>query len=234
MNSASYRLSGLPKAPLSKTFSALAVAVGVALTLASCGDSGPSEIADERVVTTPAAPVQQDGTLPAGHVDIGEPQLPDGHPPIDPSVAMTQPPASFTAAVTGWEAPESWTKAPDRAMRLVTFMAGAENPAECYITTLSGAAGGVEANANRWREQMGQPALHLEAMAALPTIPVLGKEAALVEVYSPSTGGDQDGRGLLGVICELEDQVVFVKMVGPQATVQAEKDRFLAFCGSLK
>jgi len=232
MNSASYRLSGSPKGLLSKAF--LALAVGVALTLASCGDGGPSEITEERVVTTPAAPVQQDETLPAGHPQMGVPELPDGHPPIDPSAVMTQPPASFAAAVSGWEAPESWTKAPDRAMRLVTFTMGAENPAECYITTLSGAAGGVEANANRWREQMGQPALDLEAVAALPTIPVLGKEAALVEVYTSSTGGDQDGRGLLGVICELDDQVVFVKMVGPQTTVQAEKDRFVAFCGSLK
>ncbi len=234
MSSTLFHVAGSSKRGLARAFPALALGIGVALTLGSCGDSGPAEITEERVVATPAPPVQQDTAMPAGHPPMGAPQLPDGHPPVDPDMEMTQPPTSFTAAVTEWEAPGSWTKAPDRAMRLVTFMAGAENPAECYITVLSGAAGGVEANANRWRGQMGQPALDAEAVAALPTISVLGKEAALVEVYSPSPGEGQDGRGLLGVICELEDQVVFVKMLGPQASVQAEKDGFVAFCGSLK
>jgi hypothetical protein len=42
------------------------------------------------------------------------------------------------------------------------------------------------------------------------------------------------GSMLLGVVCPLGGETLFVKMVGPQQAVLGEKDRFVAFCRSLQ
>ena len=122
-------------------------------------------------------------------------------------------------------------------MRVANFKLAANPEVECYLTVLQGAAGGIEANINRWRGQMSQEALKPEDIAALPRIDVLGKQGAVVETlgsFSGMTGDPKPGYALLGMIVELPERSVFVKMTGPETAVKAEKDRFLAFCRSLK
>ena len=122
-------------------------------------------------------------------------------------------------------------------MRVVTFTVGApEDGTECYVSLLRGAAGGVEANVNRWCGQMGRPALTADEMAGLERVEVLGLPASLVELTGDFTGmsGEvQPGGMLLGVLCELPGQTLFVKMTGPEGAVRAEGGRFQAFCESL-
>ena len=119
-------------------------------------------------------------------------------------------------------------------MRAVTYQTGA---VECYVTTLTGTGGGLEANINRWCGQIGQEALTSEVIAALPRITMLGQEAVLVELAGDYSGmGDDAAAGsmLLGTVCELPGETVFVKMTGPEAAVRAEKESFLAFSKSIK
>lgn len=132
-----------------------------------------------------------------------------------------------------WTAPDGWTKTPPKPMCIVRFDAGG---AECYISILSGAAGGVELNVDRWRRQMGQKPLGAKGVESLTKITVLGTEASLVEVTGVfvSHGESHAGHMLLGVICPLEGDTVFVKMVGPEDKVRAERGNFVSFCESLK
>jgi hypothetical protein len=114
---------------------------------------------------------------------------------------------------------------------------GPSGKSECYVTVLSGPAGGVDANLNRWQEQMGQPPLEATAIQALPRLTVLGREAPFMEATGDFTGMDGQTQGssaLLGVICPLEDRALFVKMTGPRDEVLAEKENFVAFCESLR
>jgi hypothetical protein len=39
---------------------------------------------------------------------------------------------------------------------------------------------------------------------------------------------------MLGLICPLPERTLFVKLVGPAATVRAERERFEEFCRSLR
>ena len=122
-------------------------------------------------------------------------------------------------------------------MRIVTYTAGASGKAECAVSMLTGAAGGVDANINRWRGQLGQTELQSADIAALPKIKVLGKDSPLVEISGSYTGMDgaaQTGYMLLGAVGEVPGNTVFVKMIGPEAEVKAEKEHFIAFCQSLK
>jgi len=121
-------------------------------------------------------------------------------------------------------------------MRLATFTA-AGGAVECYVSVLAGSAGGVAANINRWRQQMGQSALSPEEIAGLPKLPILGTEAPVVTItgdYAGMTGETKTGHKLIGTVCPWGDQTVFVKMIGPEAAVTAESGNFTAFCESLK
>lgn len=157
-------------------------------------------------------------------------------PPVElakPAPAATAPAAASAAAIT-WEAPATWTKAPDRMMRLVTYTVGTS---ECYVAQLGGDGGGLAMNLNRWRSQMGQPELSEEEIAALPKIPMMGTEATLIDITGEFTGMANEkiaAARMLGAVSLLDGQAVFVKMTGPDAEVNAERDNFIAFCQSLK
>jgi len=125
-----------------------------------------------------------------------------------------------------WTAPAEWTQAPAKQMRVVTFNPKSDPNVECYVTLLGGAAGGLEANVNRWRQQLHLAPLTADAIAKLEAVKVLGRDARFVEV-------DGGAVGLLGVVCDLGTQTLFVKMTGPMASLRAERERFLAFCRSL-
>lgn len=154
------------------------------------------------------------------------------------AAAAAMPPASAepAAAPFQWDAPAGWEKGPEKAMRLVTYLARA-GTCECRAFVLQGEGGGVEANLNRWRQQMGQPALTADELAALPRKPVLGHEAVYIEItgaYTGMSGTATPGQMFLGLVCPLEGRSLFAIMVGPEADMAQEKDNFAAFCASLR
>jgi hypothetical protein len=136
-----------------------------------------------------------------------------------------------------WDAPSEWEVRSGHQMRVVTYGPKDSPDTECYVFVLSGAGGGLEANVARWCQQMGQPPLDAAAIEALPTIKVFGRDAKLVEIngnYTDMQGNQSAESEMLGVICELPAALVTVKMTGPKDIVEREKERFVAFCGSLR
>lgn len=168
------------------------------------------------------------------HVSTGESTAPPMVAVADPHAGLPTPIGQSDPISLEWVAPESWQRAPDRAMRLVTYVI---DGAECYVTVLTGTAGGAAMNINRWVTQMGQPELTPEQLADLPAITVLGQDSPLVEATGAFTGMDgttQADSMLLGVVREDPVQSVFIKMTGPESVVRAERDRFIAFCESIQ
>jgi hypothetical protein len=134
--------------------------------------------------------------------------------------------SGFDPAALKWTAPEGWIAGPAKSMRIVTLTPKDRPGVECYVTVLSARGGGLEANVNRWRDQLGQPPLTADAIAKLDKVTVLGQEARFVEI-------DAGANGLLGLVCDVGTHTVFVKMTGPMEALRAERERFLAFCRSL-
>lgn len=136
------------------------------------------------------------------------------------------------------DTPEGWTAAPTTSMREVNFTFGPAGEGEVYLTRLTGAGGGMVANVNRWRSQMGAAALSPEEVEALPRRPLFGQPATFVSVdgtFSPGMGSSQtfpDYR-LMGVILASDKGAVFVKMTGPKALVEQNAAAFDQFVGSL-
>jgi hypothetical protein len=151
--------------------------------------------------------------------------------------AAEPPAATESEGGLGWDAPQEWEKRPDQRMRIVTYAPRGTTGTECYITVLGGAGGGVEANLNRWRQQMGQPPLDERALAALEAIRVLDRDARLIEVagnFTDMQGNQVQGAGLLGVVCPIDGALLTIKMTGPSDVIAKERDRFVAFCRSLR
>ncbi len=159
----------------------------------------------------------------------------DGHdhggatPP--PAGAGTQSGGGFT-----FDAPAGWTRE-DRAVRAVNFRLGASGESECYVTVLGGDGGGLEANLNRWQSQLGLTALTQAEIESLRRVVVLGAETPLFEGYgsfSGMGGTDRSSAGMLGTVSLLQGHSVFIKMVGPETEIRAERENFLRFAQSLR
>jgi hypothetical protein len=166
------------------------------------------------------------------HVDDGSHS--HGDTPAAPGLAAA--PAGGDSSALRWQDPPGWRRGPARVMREVTFFIGEDDTTECYVSILKGDGGGISANVNRWCEQMGAAPLTEAELDGATRITMLGSESVLVEVDGTYEGmGDANvpGAKLLGAVCLLGESSVFVKMIGPSATVAGEREAFVAFCESI-
>lgn len=139
----------------------------------------------------------------------------------------------------GFVQPDGWEPAGDRPMRVLNFEipgpAGVP-PTEAYVTILGRDGGGDRSNFDRWRTQMGQPALTDAEFEGLERLPMLGTEAAMIRIPGSFTGmnGETiDEALMLGAIALLGDRAVFVKLIGPRDTASEQLESFRTFCRSL-
>ena len=204
--------------------------------IAGCrrSEQGPVTITETR----PAAPLRD---IPPNDMDtkarLGMDAMPHNHPTTEGKGSSMPAAAADTSLV--WTVPEGWTQGAARPMRSVTFTCGAEGAVECYVAELGGMGGGVAANFNRWRGQLAQKPLSEADITALPRITVLGSEAPFLEATGTYSGMGQGQAAqadskLLGTMAASGDRAFFVKMVGPAAAVDAQRENFKAFCTSLK
>ena len=123
--------------------------------LASCGDSNETvRIEDVREVPKEKVSLPPD-VSPAVRFGIAGQGDPHGGTP--PSA---QPKWS-------WTTPQGWEEQGGGGMRVVGFrIAGNEN-AECTVIVLGGTGGGLAANVNRWRKQMGLEGIDAQAVSSL-------------------------------------------------------------------
>jgi hypothetical protein len=137
--------------------------------------------------------------------------------------------------------PEGWREVPsppEARDRVATFAVSGRPDLTCALSVLAGGGGGLDANVNRWRTQMGLEPLAPEAVAALPKRPFLGGDATLVDVagtFAGMGGGPKvENARLLGLIAMVPRAAVFLKCVGSAEAVAAERDRFLALGASTR
>lgn len=173
------------------------------------------------------APAAQPAMTPGG-------ELPPDHPPIGGTATTPAPGGDMagTAVPTAggndlkWTAPAAWTPKAGSAMRKGSFAVkgdGAE--ADFAITAFPGDTGGLHANLNRWRGQVGlAPASPAELDASVQHLDGLGGlHFDVVDLVGPS------GTRMLGAITSYNGNSWFFKLMGPDALVASEKPAFLQF-----
>ena len=131
--------------------------------------------------------------------------------------------------------PLSWRRVSRTKFRQLNYRAG-----ESTEVALGQSNGGVLANANRWLGEFGQEGL--EDLDGLDAFVMLGTQKAYViqlrGTYQTKMGGmpvKAEGWAVTGIICDLlEGSVVTIKMMGPEAEVEAEQENLMKFAKSLR
>jgi hypothetical protein len=89
-----------------------------------------------------------------------------------------------------------------------------------------------------WRGEMKQQPFTDAEYAALPKTPLLGTDAVLMDIRGDYEGMTSRkkiaGARLLVAAAVVEGTVVFVKLVGGAADVEAQREPFLAFLASIR
>ena len=146
--------------------------------------------------------------------------LPPGGPPEGAGPWMT------------WKVPAGWEAIPgSNTMRLASFaITHAEQTGEVAITRFPGDVGGLLANLNRWRNQVGLPPVQDAAQQPATSLVVAGKPALRFDLMA---AGPHDPERLVVVFVEHAGMTWFIKMTGSRALVEAQVPVFDAFVGSI-
>lgn len=210
------------------------VAVSV-LALAGCKDR---DITAYRLPKEPV-PAAQKQAAPSSS------QLPDGHPPIggDTAAGPAAPMAGGSsmgslpsgAVAQGnalvWTAPAHWQAKAAGMVRKGSYAITGEGGAngDLGITAFPGDTGGLHANINRWRGQIGlAPSGNAEIDAAVEHIDVNGLHVDFVDMVGPQ------GVRLLGAIVPVDQETWFFKLTGPDALIAKERAAFRDFLQTVK
>ena len=146
-----------------------------------------------------------------------------------PAPAAEAPPAP--AEKLAYDVPAGWQEQPVQpgGMRLAAFKTGSgDKVPETTIIALPGGAGGLLANVNRWRDQIGLPPT---------TEDQLRKDARMLDTKAGATVSvdfsGPKGR-TLGAVLLHGGRSWFVKMTGPADLVAPQQPAFDAFLKSLR
>ena len=146
-----------------------------------------------------------------------------------------------TAASSGqpkpnWEVPSDWKEVPGGQFLVAKFMlAGATNAqASVNVSMSSGDGGGMLANVNRWRNQLGLgPLTEADLAKEVQPLDLPGGKASLADVTGPDAKDGQRAR-LLAVVIPRSGNTWFYKLMGNAQVVQQQKDAFMKFVQSVK
>ena len=155
----------------------------------------------------------------------------------DPAPRPAEPRTSEAAPPTiQYEAPAGWKLDPQRrSMRLATFAVGAgEHAAEVVVSRFPGNVGGLLANLNRWRGQVGLGPIKSEDGQASETIEAGPRTARVFDFRGPAGDGGGDGKRIVVALFDYVGWQWFLKLGGPDGGVEAAKGDFATFVESVR
>jgi hypothetical protein len=154
---------------------------------------------------------------------------PKGHPDAARSPAPTRAPPSTRPL--SFDVPAGWTEldVPPGGFRVAAFrVTDGGRSADVTVIPLGGQAGGLAANVNRWRGDVGlSPAADDQIGRDAQALDVAGVRATYVDLSGPK------GR-VLGVILPRGDRTWFFKFLGPAELVGAQRAAFEGFVRSVR
>ena len=160
-------------------------------------------------------------------------QLPAGHPAIPGVTATTE--TGGTADLPAWTIPTDWKEGEAPQFVLVKFniQGAGDATAAATVSQLNGDGGGLLANVNRWRSQLGQPPITEDDAAKLPTIDADGVPAAVADFAGTDARAGKPAR-VVGVVLPRNGRTWFYKLMGDPDLVSAQRDAFIRFVQSAK
>jgi hypothetical protein len=134
------------------------------------------------------------------------------------------------------EIPADWKEVPPGEFLIAKYVISGNEGAEAQVnvSVLAGEGGGLLANANRWRRQLGLKEVDESELAQQMTTMNVGDNKA---IFLDMTGVDaKTGKPsrLIGVVLPETGQTCFYKLMGDEQIVAREKDAFTKFVQTAK
>jgi len=153
--------------------------------------------------------------------------------PASPSPdAVPPPPAASERGKLRWTLPKGWTEGAAGAMRYATLKLPVEGRIDVSVVVLPGPAGGELANVNRWRGQIGLPAVDQPALASLRR--TLRSKAGSLSVYELESEGTVKSHMTAAMLEAADGNTWFIKMVGDEGPVARAHADFVHLLESLR
>jgi len=161
-------------------------------------------------------------------------QLPASHPAV-PSLAPSAAAPAAAVDKPNWTVPADWKEGELMQFLVARYViSGAgDTSAAVNVSQLDGTGGGLLANVNRWRNQLGQPAITDDDAARLPTVDATGTKAVVADFMGTDARTGKAAR-LVGVVLPLNGRTWFYKLMGDPDLVGRQKDSFIQFVQSAK
>jgi hypothetical protein len=148
-----------------------------------------------------------------------------------PSIAQAGP-SPGSAPQPEWQVPPGWQAVASPPMVLSKWTAGSgdsRDSADITVSVFPGETGGLVANLNRWRAQVGlSPSPEQDLLALADNLDVLGGKATLAD-FTGSNPESGDPARMIAAIVRRGGWSWFYKLVGPPEAVAAQRDAFLKF-----
>ncbi len=158
-------------------------------------------------------------------------QLPPGHPEIGGMDTVATGPISHVGQ-PNWQVLVGWTEVSGGQFLVAKFTISGDGGATAAVNVSSSAGdgGGLAANLNRWRGQLGlAPTDDITATA----LPVAGGQGQLVDLSGTVASTGQPAE-LVGVMVTQPDKTWFYKLMGDPKVVAAQKQAFTQFVQGVK
>ncbi len=149
--------------------------------------------------------------------------------PDQPKTTQAEPRPAYTL-------PKGWTLLPASQFVALKMKVPGHPDATCHLSILGGDGGGLLANVNRWRNQIGNAPTTAEEVAKLPLHKFFNSKAILLDLTGSyagmSAGGGKQNWGLMGLMLVSDQASLLLKMQGPADLLQKEKQNFLDLAAS--
>jgi hypothetical protein len=138
-----------------------------------------------------------------------------------------------------WEKPLPWQEKVSAGLRLMTFsIADRESSGQCTLVSLPGDGGGIQANVQRWLEQLQLPVFSPQELDGFlrRQKKMQTKDGLPVVVIDFTTLGQPRQRPVMSMLVALvsaENQTLFVKLSGGTELLEKNREAFYKFCLSL-
>jgi hypothetical protein len=145
-------------------------------------------------------------------------------------------PAAASEGKPAWDLPTGWKEQAATSMRIATFAVTGENGAKADVSVvkLAGMAGGLLANVNRWRSQMGlEPVDQAGLDNLISSRDVKGTKVTVVDMAGRSVESGNAAR-LVAAIVPRSGVTWFYKILGNDQLVSQQKAAFIQFVESAR
>ena len=161
-------------------------------------------------------------------------ELPPDHPPLG-GAAGGQPVAA-SADHPEWQPPANWQEVPGGTFLVAKFQVKGAEPAQAAVNVSSspGEGGGLAANVNRWRQQLGLPqATEDEIAKSVQQAEAGGEKIWWADLKGTDAKTGQPAR-LVAAMVPRAGRSWFYKLMGDESVVGRELDAFTKFVQTVK